>query len=110
MPKKLKNGYYIINLNGHSHWTVLLKDGKKYFYFDSFGFPASSEVEDQIGEYIWSDVQLQNINSSSCGYFVIAWMMWMQKNKNKELAFDNFLKLFSKDSKKNELILNKLLN
>ena len=110
LPKKLYNGYYIINLNGHSHWTVLLKEGRRCYYFDSFGFLASQEVEDQIGEYIWSDVQLQNINSSSCGYFCIGWMMWMQKNKNKELAYDNFLKLFSKNYKKNEMVLHQLLN
>ena len=23
LPNKLLNGYYIINLNGHSHWTCL---------------------------------------------------------------------------------------
>ena len=57
LPKKLLNGYYVVNLNGNSHWTCLLKDGKNYFYFDSFGFPASEEVEEQIGEYIYSDIQ-----------------------------------------------------
>jgi hypothetical protein len=90
----------------------LLKDRKKYFYFDSFGFPASSEIEDQIGEYIYSTNQIQDINSSSCGYFCIAFMMWMQehKHKNKEICFNSFLDVFSKDTKKNELILNKLLN
>ena len=69
MPLKLKNGYYIINLNGRSHWTVLLKDGDKFYYFDSYGFPASQEVEDQIGEYMYSELQLQHLNSSSCGFF-----------------------------------------
>ena len=83
MPLKLKNGYYIINLNGRSHWTVLLKDGKSFYYFDSYGFPASQEVEDQIGEYIYSDLQLQHLNSSSCGWFCLAWMKWMQEH-NKE--------------------------
>ena len=47
LPKKLNDGYYVINLNGISHWTALLKDGKDYFYFDSYGFYASQEVEDQ---------------------------------------------------------------
>ena len=74
LPKKLRNGYYVVNLNGHSHWTCLLKDGNKYFYFDSYGFFASEEVEDQIGEYIYSTDQLQDMNSSSCGYYCIAWM------------------------------------
>jgi hypothetical protein len=110
MPKKLKNGYYIINLNGRSHWTCLLKDGKNYYYHDSYGFPASQEVEDQIGEYTFSDIDLQNINSTSCGFFCIAWMRWMEQHNNKKSAYSNFLKLFSKDTKKNELILHRLLN
>ena len=112
LPKKLLNGYYIINLNGRSHWTCLMKDGDKYFYFDSYGFPASQEVEDQIGEYMYSDLQLQHLNSSSCGFFVIAWMRYMQnhKHKDKKICYKSFLKLFSKDPKENELILNELLN
>jgi hypothetical protein len=109
MPLKLKNGFYIINLNGRSHWTCLLKDGKDYFYFDSYGFVASAEVEDQINEYIYSDLQLQHLNSTSCGWFCIAWMRYMQYHKNKKLAYSNFLKLFSKDPKENEIILHQLL-
>ena len=112
MPTKLKNGYYIINLNGRSHWTCLLKDGDKYFYFDSYGFVASQEVEDQINEYMYSDLQLQHLNSSSCGFFCIAWMKWMQdhKHKDKKICYLSFLKLFSEDPKENEVILHRLLN
>jgi hypothetical protein len=87
-----------------------LKDGKNYFYFDSYGFPASQEIEDQIGEYLYSDNQLQHLNSSSCGFFCVAWMRYLQSHKDKKLAFANFLKLFSEDPKKNEVILNKLMN
>jgi hypothetical protein len=110
LPKKLLNGFYVINLNGRSHWTCLLKGGNDFYYFDSYGFVASQEVEDQIGEYIYSDIDIQHLNSSSCGFFCIAWMRWMQDHKNKKLAYSNFLKLFNEDSKKNEVILNKLLN
>ena len=112
MPIKLKNGYYIINLNGRSHWTCLLKDGDKYFYFDSYGFPASQEVEDQIGQYIYSDLQLQHLNSSSCGYYVIAFMRFMQnhKHKDKKIYYKSFLNLFSEDPKENEMILHELLS
>ena len=88
------------------HWCILLKDGKDYFYFDTYGFPASSEVEDQIGTYIWSDVQLQDMNSSSCGFYCVAWMLYLQEHKDKKSAFANFLKLFSKSTKKNEEIIN----
>ena len=110
LPSKLSNGFYVINLNGNSHWTCLLKDGKKYFYFDSYGFLASEEVEDQIGEYIYSTDQLQDMNSSSCGFFCIAWMSYMDSHKNKESAFANFLSLFTKNTKDNEMILHKWLS
>jgi len=108
MPSKLLNGYYIINLDGHSHWTCLLKDGKDYYYFDSYGFLASEEVEEQIGEYIYSDNQLQDMNSTSCGFFCLAFMHYMGKNKNKKLAYTNFLSLFTNNTKKNESILHGL--
>ena len=109
LPIKLMNGYYVINLNGQSHWTCLLKDGNKYYYFDSFGFVASEEVEDQIGEYIYSDQDIQHINSTSCGWFCLVWMIYMQQYEDKEFGFSCFLKLFSKDSKKNEKTLHNLL-
>jgi hypothetical protein len=88
----------------------LLKDGKDYFYFDSFGFPASAEVEDQIGEYIYSDVQIQNIDSSSCGYFCLAFMLEMRSRKDKKSAYEDFLKLFSGNTKNNEMVLHQLLD
>jgi hypothetical protein len=109
---QIKNGFTVINLNGNSHWTVLMKSGKKYYYFDSFGFPASQELEDMMKEYVYSDIDLQHINSTSCGFFCIIWMKYMQEHKheNKEICYSSFLKLSSKDSKKNEKILNELLN
>ena len=110
LPSKLHNGYYVINLNGRSHWCCLLKDGKNYFYFDSYGFPASEEIEEQIGEYIYSDNQLQDMNSSSCGFFCIAWMSYMDSHKSKESAFADFLSLFTKNTKNNEMILHKWLS
>ena len=110
LPTKLQNGYYIINLNGHSHWTVLLKNNEDFYYFDSYGFLASEEVEDQIGEYIYSTNQLQNIDSSACGFYCLAFMRCMEKNKNKKLAYTNFLKLFTEDTRKNESVLHQLLD
>jgi len=85
LPKKLKNGFYVVNLNGHSHWTGLCKDGTKYYYFDSYGFVAPQDVEDRIPkEYIWSDRDIQTMASSACGYYVMAWMRCLYHSKNKE--------------------------
>jgi len=109
MPK-LKNGSYIINLNGHSHWVALIKHGIEYFYFDSYGVVAPTEVEKKIGtQYIYNHKQLQDIDSSSCGWYVIAFLRYMHQPEYKSKLFESFINLFSSDTKKNELILKTLL-
>ena len=111
MPSRLSNGFYVINLNGHSHWTGLIRNGQKYYYFDSFGFPAPREVERLIdAPYIWSDVDIQSLSSSSCGWFVVSWFRFMMHNHITDKSYKSFLKLFSKkDLSENELILGGLL-
>jgi len=107
---KLKNGSYIINLNGHSHWVALIKHGIEYFYFDSYGVVAPSEVEKKIGTtYIYNHKQLQDLDSSSCGWYCIAFLRFMHQPEYKNILFESFLNLFSSDTKKNELILKTLL-
>ena len=108
LPKILTKGFYVINLNGHSHWTVLYKDND-YFYFDSFGFEPPKEVETKIGDYYWNDKDIQDIDTSSCGYYCIAFIKFMNNKINPLKEFNNFVSLFSKDYKKNEQILKVLL-
>lgn len=108
LPLKLKNGFYIINLNGHSHWTALLKDGAKFYYFDSFGFPAPLEVEDKIPKgYIYSEKHIQTEPSTACGFYVVAWIKYMNEHKNKSKAYSDFIHSFEEDSSRNEGILKK---
>ena len=110
LPRRLSNGFYIINLNGKSHWTALLKNGPEYYYFDSFGFPPPQEVERQINDCIWNTKDIQSMASSSCGYYVVAWCRFILHPKNKEEAFGTFLHLFSsKNLMENENILASLL-
>ena len=110
LPIRLKNGSYIINLNGHSHWTALIKNGPDFYYFDSFGFPAPTEVEQKAADIVWSDVDIQAIMSSSCGWYCIAWIRFLNGKKNKKKAYADFLKLFSpKHLMNNEKILGGLL-
>ena len=109
ISKLLKNGFTIINLNGQSHWTALLKDGKKYYYFDSYGFVPPQPLEDIIGEYIYSENDIQSMASSSCGWYCIAWMKYLYKKKNKELAYAKFLSLFTTNKNENEKILHSML-
>lgn len=110
LPNRLRNGFYIINLNGVSHWTALIKNSDDYYYFDSFGTGPPVDVEKKISKnYIWSDKQLQNIDSSSCGWFVVAFLRFMSKSTNLMNGYDSFIKLFKNNTSDNEAILKALL-
>ena len=54
-------------------------------------------------------MDIQSLDSTSCGFYVVAFMKWMQKYKNKNEAYARFLKLFGIDRMKNEVVLHKLL-
>lgn len=119
---ELNKGFYVINLNGSSHWTVLCKDidhygNNIYLYFDSFGFPAPIEVEkvmerDNMGkktDYFSMQNQIQDIDHTSCGFYVIGWCKFLNNKKNKVKAYQDFIKKFTDDTTKNDAILKKLI-
>jgi len=128
---ELNHGFYVINLNGTSHWTCLMKDVSKdgttkYLYFDSFGFPAPVEVERAIlrdavfsspqrrsmrkTDYFSMENQLQDIDHTSCGFYVIAFIKFLHKKKDKVKAYLQFIKLFTDDPSHNDQILEKILS
>ena len=109
LPDKLQNGYYVINLNGTSHWTMMCKEGDKCCYYDSFGFPMPQELEDRMKDYYWSKTQNQDINQTSCGYYCVCCIKYLDKRTNKNQALDEFVSLFDKDTKKNDMILKTML-
>lgn len=119
---ELNKGFYVINLNGQSHWTCLYKDideygNNSYLYFDSFGFPAPIEVEqaikrDNMGRntnYFSMENQLQDIDHTSCGFYVIGWCKFLNNKKDKIKAYQDFIKKFTEDTTKNDIILKKLI-
>jgi len=119
---ELDKGFYVINLNGQSHWTCLCKDmdaygNNSYLYFDSFGFPAPVEVEKKISfdnmgkkvDYFSMQNQLQDIDHTSCGFYVIAWCKFLSGKKDKIKAYQDFIAKFTKDPSKNDAILKKIL-
>ena len=101
----LPYGNYIINLNGQSHWCAMIVSPNGNFWFDSYGFPAPENLETLMGNYTWNDKQIQDITSTSCGYFCIAFLKFMRPNKKMYEAFCN---LFG-NPKKNDKILFSLL-
>jgi hypothetical protein len=61
---------------GGTHWTVFYYNKPlDSIYFDSYGFIAPEIVQDKISPYIYNDYdQIQDMNSSACGYFCISFI------------------------------------
>lgn len=108
---KLKKGFYIINIQNSNdgngtHWTSLLYNGENdNYYFDSFGSPAPIEVQEKLKDYYYNDKQIQNMESSACGYYCIAFIEYMNGKKDLKKSFENFIKIFKNNSKYNDIIL-----
>jgi len=115
LKKPLDTGFYIINLQDSggdgTHWTALYKiDDNVSIYYDSFGFLAPEDIEALINkDYIYNKQQIQDIDSSSCGFYCIAFIKFMYKKKNIKKSFDIFINLFNSNTTNNEVVLHKLL-
>ena len=131
IPSKLakrKHGAMIINMNnsnqGGSHWIAILLNKDNTIYFDSFGVVPSNEVvafmkqrgkpivefsngkrrirKKQLPMY-YMDRQLQDLSSSSCGWFCIHFIdECILKGRN---ILDVLGQDFSYDVKENERLL-----
>ena len=106
---ELEDGNYVINLNGHSHWTGLVKDGRTICYWDSFGFPAPENIDELASPYCYNNKDIQDINSTSCGYYTIAFLKFLTGKPNKSKLYSVFVDMFSDNTKQNEKILRSLL-
>ena len=112
---KLLEGFTIINLQSSvdgsgSHWVCIFHSKECDLYYDAFGFLAPEAIEDKINKsYYYNKRDIQNINSSSCGFYCIAFIKYIQNKKNKLEAFDKFISLFSGNTKQNEKVLYDLL-
>jgi hypothetical protein len=113
IPKDLKDGFYIINLddskNDGTHWCVFYKNPTINVYFDSYGFLPPEELSKQLKPYRFNHKQIQSVNSKACGYYCIAFIKFMINKKDINKSFDIFKQLFN-DIDYNEEVLNQLLN
>ena len=116
LPKELIRGkFYIINLQDHNkgdgtHWTAFYYNKPlTSIYFDSYGFIAPQDVQNKITPYIFNDAEIQDFNSSACGYFCIAFIKFLHNKSDKQEAYKTFLKLFKLNTLKNDKILQHLL-
>lgn len=115
LPAKLKRGFYVVNLaseadnNGGTHWVSFYYSPKCSYYFDSYGFVPPIEVEIKIKPYIYNDIDIQSYSSTACGFFCIAFIIYMNSQKNKLKGFNAFIQHFSRQKKNNDRTLYNLL-
>ena len=88
MPKTIKNGAYVINLDEYAnvgtHWIAVYAKNNEAIYFDSFGVEHSpKEVKRFIGHKdIKTNIfRIQADNSIMCGYFCIGFIDFIFANK-----------------------------
>jgi hypothetical protein len=114
LPDKLERGSYVINLqsskdgNG-THWVCLYYTPNFSYYYDSYGFVPPLEVQNKIIPYMYNDLEIQDIDSTACGYYCVAFILYLNKKMNIEKAFMEFINLFGKDTERNEAILYQIL-
>ena len=106
VPHNHKLGLFIYNLepsymNG-SHWIATYVRDNVINYFDSFGMQPFQELVDHAKRknvtLLHQNQQLQNLYTSTCGYFCLYFLNEMHKNGD----YFNLLQVFSFDTNKNE--------
>ena len=118
LPSTVKDGCYIINMQSStqgtgSHWVAMyfLKD--VCYYFESFGATPPVEIMNFIkkkkgSHLLYNNWIIQDLNSGNCGYFSLAFLLYMYQNKQnidlKEI-FNDFVNFFANDTTKNDDIL-----
>ena len=112
-------GNYIINLQNHnengSHWTAFIKDKNNIYYYDSFGvFPPQNEYDifrKESDNIYYNTSHHQNIDSTSCVWFCIAFLYYRNTTKGPMLnRFKNFDKKITSNTVKNEKVLQKYID
>ena len=110
----IKNGCYVINMDkddiGGTHWVSLFVNGKKAVYYDSFGEEAPTEIlnfcQRSGVKLIMNSFHIQDIKDTSCGWYCISFLHWMEKYKIvNQYNLNMFNKQFSFNTKKNKSIL-----
>jgi len=94
-----KNFSLIFNESKHnedgSHFIAVFSNSHKIYYFDSLGLKCENEyilkfINQFNKEIIENNVQIQSYNSIFCGYFCLAFVIFMSINKNHKSFFEIF--------------------
>jgi hypothetical protein len=60
------------------------------------------EVDKRFKSYVYNTSQIQDINSTACGFYCIGFIIYMNSQKNKMEGYKSFVNLFSSDTKEND--------
>ena len=117
LPTIVKDGCYVINMQSSTqgtgtHWVGLYVYKNNAFYFDSFGALPPNDVimfvKQKKGCHLYySNWIIQDLKSENCGWFCIAFLIFMHQNRQKNLkdVFNDFTNNFLDDTTKNDDIL-----
>jgi hypothetical protein len=125
LPKDRYEGSYYINMQnsedgGGTHWVLakILKDNDgehKAIYFDSFGVGMPKEVEAFLSPFKpipYNNRQIQDLPTTQCGYYCLYCDYYLDNLRRFEDIsddYENFLRLWSGDTKNNLTLLKKLM-
>jgi len=116
LPRFLRRKkFYIINLQDSrdgdgTHWTVFYCNKPlKSIYFDPFGFIAPVEIQKRITPYIYNDKDIQDFDSTACGYYCIAFIKFLHDKEDIYKSYEAFINLFKIETYQNDKILHDIL-
>jgi len=95
LPKKPKrNECAIMNLDDTSgdgtHWVVWFERGDKKWYFDSYRFPPPTELNNYLGDVLYTTEQIQPRQEVFCGHLCLFVLKEMQKRKHLQEIINSF--------------------
>ena len=102
VPHNHMQALFIYNLEpsymGGSHWVATYAKNGIINYFDSFGMPPFQEIVDHARKknliLLHQNNQIQNINTTTCGYFCLYFLNEMSK-VSKGRSYYDLLKVFN---------------
>ena len=115
---KSKRYSFITNTDLHhehgEHWNAWVVHGDKILFFDSFGrdprdpsFPEIyKDVVNRFETFKYTKTQIQNITSSTCGYYCIHFLHVLSLG----LDFDFFMNEYTDDFRRNDIDVIEFVN
>ena len=108
---KLRVGTYVINIDDDlfdqtkgTHWIgLIVLSTKSVLYFDAFGMYPITDIITLYPEVIYSDYQIQDLKSTACGFYSVAFL----KNVKSIATFRKFVQRFNQDTFNNDNVLRK---